>query len=85
MVRVGEYCEELKNKKNNQFKLNKDYDSIIRYYKDLISGKLLGIVPYNVIVSPRIISCLYINKEGIEILHIASIKTKTYDRESEFQ
>lgn len=79
MIGIGEYEEEIGNKKNNQYRLNTEYNSLVTYYDDLKSGKLLSVVPYDIRVSKNIISCKYVNKLGLRILHIASIKNKIYD------
>lgn len=79
MVGIGEYTELFDNPDNNFFRINTKYNSIIRYYDDLVSGLLLGVVPYDVVVSKNITSCRYINEYGQEILLIASIKNRTYD------
>lgn len=82
MVGIGEYAEFTEDPDVNQYRLNTGYNSIVRYYKDLVSGKLLSVVPYDIVMSKNIISCKYIDENGNEIFLIASIKNGNYDRTS---
>ncbi len=79
MVGIGEYTELVENPDINDYVLNTNYNSIIRYYEDLASGKLLSVIPYNLYISKHIISCNFINENREEILLIASIKNKLHD------
>ncbi len=77
MIGVGQYIECIEDGENN-YMLLRMYDSFIEYYKELTSGKIFGVVPYDIIVSPHIISCK-MELEKKDYIIIASIKNKMYD------